>query len=169
LAVKAWHAGNRNWLDHLALISALLPHSHELYVTALSTSTRNTLNLAVRVRRSETVDRACSALRAAGYDVRPPAITPVSDRYGYRLQASLELSVPAKVTNDLDHLTVETRPPPHARPTAAAPAATRSPTPEAVVTGDRPRGRHARQRPGSAGYSGRRRHGFRAAKGGAGG
>ena len=103
LALKAWDSGKRNWLDQLAALSTLLPESRDLYVTALSASANNTLTLGVRARSSEIVDRTSNALRAAGYQVRPPAITPVSDRNGYRIQASLELTVPATVTNLLKH------------------------------------------------------------------
>jgi len=170
LALKAWHAGNRNWLDHLALLCALLPGSHDLYVTALSTSARNTLTLGVRARSSEIVDRASSALRAAGYQLRPPAIIPISDRYGYGFQANLELSVPATVTNDLDHLVVESRTPPQppqavAAPTPATPAPVAPKPPAAPDQASPPPARP----PDSASGSGRRRHWRRAERGGPGG
>jgi Tfp pilus assembly PilM family ATPase len=114
-----WSTASRNWLDHLTLLSALLPPSQELYVTALSTTARNTLNLSVKVRSGETVDRLTSTLRSAGYDVKAPAIMPSTDRFGFRFQANLELEVPTTLTNDLDGLTIEAR----ASPTSAPPAA----------------------------------------------
>jgi hypothetical protein len=136
--LKEWTTAGRDWLDHMAVLSALLPPSRELYVTALSTSARNTLSLAVRVRSGETVDQLTATLRAAGYDVKAPAIMPATDRHGYRFQANLELEVPVIVTNNLDQLAVESRPaesahgtdstPPQSEP-AAGPAAT-SPTPQ---------------------------------------
>ncbi|MBM3880362.1 MAG: hypothetical protein FJ387_11705 [Verrucomicrobia bacterium] len=113
--VLDWSAASRNWLDHLTLLSALLPPSQELYLTTISSSTRNTLTLGLRVRSGETVDRLSAALRAAGYEVKAPGITPATDRYGYRFQANLDLVVPEGVTNDLDQVVVEARPPPASR------------------------------------------------------
>ncbi|MCZ7640276.1 MAG: hypothetical protein M5U12_32005 [Verrucomicrobia bacterium] len=131
--LRDWSATRRNWLDHLTLLSALVPPSQELYVTALSTTARNTLNLSVKVRSGETVDRLTSTLRAAGYDVKAPAIMPATDRFGFRFQANLELQVPTTLTNDLDALTIEARSSPApATPTAPTdppPAANSSPAP----------------------------------------
>jgi hypothetical protein len=121
--LRDWSAGRRNWLDHLAVLSALLPPSRELYVTALSTTARNTLNLSVKTRSGEILDRLTATLRSAGYDVKAPAIMPATDRFGYRFQASLELEVPAAITNDLDALVVEARSPaPDAAPATPPPA-----------------------------------------------
>ncbi len=109
--LKDWETGAHNWLDHLALLSSLLPPSDDLYVTSISTGGRNTVTLTAKVRRGEIVDRLSATLRAAGYDVKPPAISPAGDRFGYPFQANLEIAVPVKLTNDLDHLEVEARPP----------------------------------------------------------
>lgn len=130
--LRDWSAGTRNWLDHLTLLSALLPPSRDLYVTALSTSTRNTLNLSVKVRSGETVDRLTATLRTAGYDVKAPAIMPATDRFGFRFQANLELEVPASITNDLDALVIETRGPAAATVSAAAPTTATAPATAAV-------------------------------------
>ena len=141
--LRDWSATRRNWLDHLTLLSALLPPSQELYLTALSTTARNTLNLSVKVRSGETVDRLTSTLRAAGYDVKAPAIMPATDRFGFRFQANLELEVPTTLTNDLDALTIEARSspapaipaaPPDARPPAAGPSPSPAPANPASPT-----------------------------------
>jgi hypothetical protein len=129
--VKDWAAAGRNWLDHLTILSALLPPSREMYVTALSTGARNTLNLSVKIRSGETVDRLTTTLRAAGYDVKAPAIMPATDRFGFRFQATLELEVPTTITRDLDALVIESRPP--ASATAAASPPTTAPGPPAAV------------------------------------
>ncbi len=121
--LREWTAGGRNWLDHLTLLSALLPPSQELYVTALSVGARNGLSLAVKVRSGETVDRLTAVLRGAGYEVKAPAIMPATDRYGFRFQANLDLEVPQAITNDLDALVVEAR----------APAGEAAPAPGAPV------------------------------------
>lgn len=125
--LKDWETGGHNWLDHLALLSSLLPPSEELYVTSIGTGGRNTLTLAAKVRRGEIVDRLSATLRAAGYDVKPPAISPASDRFGYSFQANLEITVPAKLTNDLDHLEVESR------PLRRRPSERRAPQPESTA------------------------------------
>ncbi|HRZ36998.1 MAG TPA: pilus assembly protein PilM [Candidatus Paceibacterota bacterium] len=129
-----WSGAGRNWLDHLTVLSALLPPSRDLYVTALSTSARNTLNLAVKIRGGETVDRLLETLRSAGYQVKAPAIMPAMDRFGFRFQANLELGIPTAITNDLDALAVESRPPPSpVAPVApvAPEAASSAPPPQA--------------------------------------
>jgi type IV pilus assembly protein PilM len=130
-SVGDWIAGSRNWLDHLALLGALLPPSRDLYLTAFSTSARNNLSLSVRVRGGEILDRLGADLRAAGYSVKPAGITPVNDRFGYRFQATLEIEVPPKLTNDLDHLVVEPRPDRGA--SEIPPPTTDSPTPAATA------------------------------------
>ena len=158
--LKDWSASSRNWLDHLALLSALLPPSQELYVTALSTSARNTLNLAVKIRSGETVDRLTATLRSAGYDVKAPAIMPATDRFGFRFQANLELVVPSAITNDLDALVVEARAsapispatapapaPSPAPPSAAAPTAPGPPPTTAVAPQVEPGGTETPSRP----------------------
>ncbi len=124
-AVADWSAAGRQWLDHLTLLSALLPPSRELHVTSLATTARNSLALSVRVRSGEIIDRLSSDLRQAGFLVKPPGITPVQDRGGYRFQASLEIDAPAVVTNQLDTLEVRPRPAPRPNPPeSAAPAPT---------------------------------------------
>lgn len=132
-----WSAASRNWLDHLALLSSLLPPSRDLYVTSLSTSPRNTLSLSARIRSGEIVDRLTTDLKAAGYTVKPPGITPVNDKFGYRFQVSLDIDIPRTITNNLDQLTVEERasgfrrePAPNPTPTPA-PGAQASSSPPA--------------------------------------
>jgi Tfp pilus assembly PilM family ATPase len=108
--VRAWEQANQRWLDHVALLSALLPPSTDLYVSSVTTGSRNRINLAVKVRSGEILNRVGDTLREAGYEVRPSAITPVSDRHGYRFQAGVELEVPSTMTVDLAGLEVPARP-----------------------------------------------------------
>lgn len=150
--VRTWEGESHRWLDHLALLSALLPPSTDLYVSSISAGSRNSLNLSVKVRSGEILNRVGITLREAGYDVKPSAITPVSDRYGYRFQAGLELVVPATMKMNTDQLTVPERPaddvsatvaiaasePPSSGSSAASPPAPASsggaaPTPKPVV------------------------------------
>lgn len=120
--VRTWEGEGRGWLDHLAFLSSLLPPSPELYVTSISTGSKNTLNLAVKVRSGEILNRLDGALRAAGYAVRPSAITPANDRHGYRFQANLELEAPAGMEVDLRALQVPDRPADDASLTQSAPS-----------------------------------------------
>ncbi len=140
-----WSSSGRNWLDHLAFLSQILPPSRDLYLISLATSPRNTVALSARVRSGEIVDQLSTRLRAAGYSLKPPAITPVSDRFGFRFQVNLEIDVPRNFTNTLDLELVENRsaPSPFSSYTPASPATTPpqispSPTPTAPPTGVSP-------------------------------
>lgn len=119
--VRQWEQSRTPWLDHLALLSALLPPSPDLYVTSLSAGGDNTLNLTVKIRTGEILSRIGDVLREAGYKVKPSAITPVTDRYGYRFQAGLELAIPVGMSIDLAHLEVPERPADDASESATLP------------------------------------------------
>ncbi|MCB1125446.1 MAG: pilus assembly protein PilM [Verrucomicrobiae bacterium] len=108
--VRSWEQANERWLDHVALLSALLPPSPDLYVSSIAAGSRSSLNLSVKIRSGEILNRVGATLREAGYEVRPSAITPVSDRYGYRFQAGIELEIPAAMKVDLASLAVPERP-----------------------------------------------------------
>ena len=49
-------------------------------------------------------------LRAAGYDVKPLAITPGADRHGYEFRSSVELLAPDKMKIDLSKVKTPARP-----------------------------------------------------------
>lgn len=139
--VRSWEQANQRWLDHVALLSALLPASPDLYVSSVSAGSRSSLNLSVKVRSGEILNRVGAALREAGYEVRPSAITPVSDRYGYRFQAGIELEVPAAMKVDLAALTVPDRPADDisatlAEDSAGSPAGGRSAAPAGAAPSD---------------------------------
>ncbi len=102
--VKDWLAEDRRWLDHLAFLSSLLPSSEHLYVTSLGTGARGAIHLSVKARGGEIITRLDTRLRQAGYDVKPPAVTPSSDRYGYGFQANFELEIPRKMKIELAKL-----------------------------------------------------------------
>ena len=114
-----WVGESANWLQHYAYLSAILPPSEELYiteftVTAPATGSRRggqgTIKLYVQARSGETLSKLDKQLRAAGYDVKPLAITPGADRYGYGFRSSVELIVPDKMKIDLSKVKAPARP-----------------------------------------------------------
>jgi hypothetical protein len=126
--IKDWMAEKREWLDHYAYLSLILPGSADVYITSISVGTRGVMHLSVQARSSEILAQIDKRLRAAGYELKPLAITPCSDRYGFNFQSSLELSVPDKIKVDLAALTAPDRPADEApldrpRPRAGAPGA----------------------------------------------
>jgi hypothetical protein len=108
--IKDWIHGGRNWLEHYAYLTAILPPSEEIYLTSFSVSGQGTIRLAVQARSGEILAKLDKQLRAAGYEVKPIAITPGNDRFGYDFRTSVELIIPEKMQVDL----AKARPP--ARP-----------------------------------------------------
>jgi len=159
--VHDWLQEKREWLDHCARLSALLPDCSEVYVTSISTGTRGVLHISIRARSGDVLAQIDKRLRAAGYDLKPLAVTPSSDRYGYSFQSSLELTLPDKMKVDLASLKVPPRPADdgsldsgHPPAEAAAPpvgtsantvSASPSQPPEAATEPDHPNGRRWRR------------------------
>lgn len=108
--VDDWISGKRNWLDHYAFLSAVLPPSEEVYITSLQISAQGAIRLAVQARSGEVLARLDKQLRAAGYDVKPLAITPGADRNGYEFRSTVELAVPAKMKPDIAKVKPPARP-----------------------------------------------------------
>lgn len=108
--VGDWSAGGHNWLEHYAYLSAILPPSEEVYITSLSVSGSGAIRLSVQARSGEVLAKLDKQLRAAGYDVKPLAITPGADRHGYEFRSSVELIVSDKMTIDLSKVKTPARP-----------------------------------------------------------
>jgi hypothetical protein len=108
--VEDWIKGERDWLEHYAYLTSVLPPSEELYLTSLAVSGQNTIRMAVQARSGETLARLEKQLVAAGYEVKPIAITPGADRFGYEFRSTVELNVPAKLTIDLHKVKPPQRP-----------------------------------------------------------
>ena len=102
--MRAWQSGELHWLDHLAVLSTLLPESQELYVASFSTGARSNIVLSVRATRSDIIAKLDAQLREAGYRLKTPAITPVSGRSGYGFQTSMELLLSPGGKPDLETL-----------------------------------------------------------------
>ncbi len=108
--VDTWIKSSRDWTDHFALLSAVLPPAEDLYIKKFSVTGQGSLRIAVQARSGEIIARLDKQLRAAGYDVKPSAITPGSDRYGYDFASVVELLIPAKLKIDLTKLKTPNRP-----------------------------------------------------------
>lgn len=108
--VRDWKDGGRNWLDHYAYLSAVLPASEEVYITSLAVSGTGLIRLSVQARSGETLAKLDKQLRAAGYEVKPLAITPGADRHGYEFRSTVELIIPPKLAIDLSKVKTPARP-----------------------------------------------------------
>jgi Tfp pilus assembly PilM family ATPase len=106
--VDDWSNGKRNWLDHYAYLSAVLPGSEEVFVSSMQISAQGTIRLAVQATSGEVLAKVDKQLRAAGYDVKPYAINPGADRNGYEFRSNFELTAPAKMKVDI----AKVKPPP---------------------------------------------------------
>lgn len=99
--VEEWIRGDRDWLDQYAYLTSVLPPSEEVYLSSIAISGQNTIRLAVQARSGETLARLEKQLVAAGYEVKPMAITPGSDRFGYDFRSTVEVSIPARMKLNL--------------------------------------------------------------------
>ena len=61
----------------------------------------------MQARSGEILANLDRQLRAAGYEVKPLAITPGNDKHGYNFRSTVELILPAKMKIDLS----KTQPP----------------------------------------------------------
>ncbi len=108
--VENWVKAERDWLEHYAYLTSILPPSEEIYLTSLAVSGQGMIRLTVQARSGETLARLEKQLRAAGYDVKPLAITPGPDRFGYEFRSNVELVVPDKLKIDLQKVKAPARP-----------------------------------------------------------
>jgi Tfp pilus assembly PilM family ATPase len=108
--VEEWQRGERNWLDHYAFLSAILPSSEEVYITSMNVSPQGAIRLAVQARSGEILAKLDKQLRAAGYEIKPLAITPGADRFGYDFSSTVELTVPDRMALDLAKVRPPARP-----------------------------------------------------------
>lgn len=108
--VNEWVGGERDWLLHYAHLTAVLPRSEEIFLTSFAVSGPGALRLGVRAKSGEILAKVEKQLRAAGYEVKPLAITPGTDKNGYEFQSTVELAVPGKLKVDLSQLKPPARP-----------------------------------------------------------
>lgn len=108
--VNEWVGGERDWLLHYAHLGAVLPRSEEMFLTSFAVSGPGALRLGVRAKSGAILAKMEKQLRAAGYEVKPLAITPGTDKNGYEFQSTIELGVPAKLKIDRTKLQPPERP-----------------------------------------------------------
>jgi Tfp pilus assembly PilM family ATPase len=108
--VNEWVGGERDWLQHYAHLTAVLPRSEEIFLTSFAVSGPGALRLGVRAKSGAILAKMEKQLRAAGYEVKPLAITPGADKNGYEFQSTVELAVPSKLKVDLTKLQPPERP-----------------------------------------------------------
>lgn len=108
--VRDWTGENRDWLDHFAYLSTLLPPCTDVYLTTISTGTRGEIHLSAKARSGEILAQMDKRLRAAGYQLKPLAINPGNDRYGYGFQSAVKLTLTNKLKIDKTLLTADARP-----------------------------------------------------------
>jgi len=110
LSIQDWAREGHNWLDHYAYLSSILPASEEIYITQLSVGAQGTIRFAVQARNGETLAKLDKQLRAAGYNVKPLAITPASDKLGYNFRSNVELTLTDGMKIDLAKVNAPARP-----------------------------------------------------------
>jgi Tfp pilus assembly PilM family ATPase len=108
--VGDWVKGGRDWLQHYAYLASVLPPSEEVYLTSLAVDNQGTIRLAVQARSGETLAQLDKQLRAAGYDVKPVAINPGADSFGYEFRSTVEMAASPKIKIDLHKLSPVSRP-----------------------------------------------------------
>jgi hypothetical protein len=109
-SLHEWSREGHNWLDHYAYLSSILPPADEIYVTQLSVGAQGTIRFAVAARNGETLAKLDRQLRAAGYNVKPLAITPASDKHGYDFRSNVELTLTDGMKMDLAKVNAPARP-----------------------------------------------------------
>jgi len=108
--VDDWQKGERNWLDHFAYLTAVLPSSEEIYITSLGITGQGTIRMAVQAQSGDVLARLDKHLRAAGYNVKPFSITPGADKLGYEFRSTVELTIPPKMKPDFAKVKAPARP-----------------------------------------------------------
>ncbi len=108
--IADWLQGGDDWLKRYAHLSSILPGCEEIYLTSFSVSRSGTIRFGVQAKSGAVIAKLDANLRTAGYDVRPIAITPGSDRHGYPFRSTVEITPTSGVEIDLAKLTPPARP-----------------------------------------------------------
>ncbi|MBM3834911.1 MAG: hypothetical protein FJ403_16880 [Verrucomicrobia bacterium] len=108
--IDEWAKEGQDSLEHYAYLSAILPRSEEIYVTSLSIGGQGSIRFSVQARSGEILAKLDKQLRAAGYEVKPLAITPGDDKFGYDFRSTVELTAPEKMKMDLAKVRAPQRP-----------------------------------------------------------
>jgi hypothetical protein len=108
--VGNWVKGGRDWLEQYAYLASVLPPCEEIYLTSFGVDSQGVIRFSVQARSGETLAQLDRQLRAAGYQVKPLAINPGADRFGYGFRSTVELVPAPKNKIDLRKMNPVARP-----------------------------------------------------------
>lgn len=106
--VQAWLNQKRDWLAHWARLSVLLPSADQAYIKAFRSTSHGGIAVDIQTRRTSDLTSLYDRLTRAGYDVKPGPIHAVSDRFGYRINAQMQIQLDPTVKVDVSKV----QPPP---------------------------------------------------------
>ena len=92
--IRDWRNLGRNWLDEYVCLTTNMPPQKEVYLSSLSLSSQGIVRMSVLAKSGEILARLEEQLRTAGYQVKPLAITPGTDKAGYPFRSSVEVILP---------------------------------------------------------------------------
>ena len=99
--VEAWQKSERNWLDHLANLSLVMPPAEDLYVTNLTADTTGSLTVNLRAKSDDVVRDLNDRLTKAGYAFHRGAESAPDDPYGYNFTSFATVAMRGTTNVDL--------------------------------------------------------------------
>lgn len=94
-AIQQWEQSSRDWVDHLAYLSVLLPPADQAYIDEFRTHADGWIKFRVFATRSDEIDRFYQRLIQAGYRVKPHGTKPRTGNHGrYAYVADFQVIVP---------------------------------------------------------------------------
>jgi type IV pilus assembly protein PilM len=69
-AIEAWEKKGQNWLDHIALLSALFPDAREAYTGAIASGENGSFSFTVHAAGEQTITEIAKRLDQAGYEAK---------------------------------------------------------------------------------------------------
>jgi len=100
-AVRQWVGSGRNWLEHWAYLSAVLPSRQDIYLTALNSSPDGSIALNIQARDSKIIADLGRRLSETGYDFKPGKISKTTDPFGYVYSTSARVIIKPDMKVDL--------------------------------------------------------------------
>ena len=113
-AVTTWRKESKDWLGHIAFLSAVLPPSDKVYLKNIGTrriGSNGVITFQLQSKDSSTLHNVEKRLRELGYEFKSVPQTPGSDRHGYSFRASFELIIPDNFKHNLKNYLNTNTPP----------------------------------------------------------
>lgn len=99
--VEVWTQDRREWLDHLAYLSVLLPSARDGYVAALTTTADGSINVPLRASSGGTLDETYKRINDANcYQLKLGPFDSIEDKYGFRFTTVMKLIVKPRAQVD---------------------------------------------------------------------